>query len=366
MHRWLFLFLIGFFPLFAPAFSAQLKEKVSVASPGDYAVIKQNKTYTLLHLHSRIDSELIFEEISIAAHQVDQQSMHWKEWVANGAPGHTSWILYSVDLEYNAVTECFSFTRQTHLATHKIDAFFTTLLNIELDPLPVKERIQRGSPQKAGQVKRRQAWAPPQYIEGKRHPNPSYDVFTAVWPCDGSEIAGKKLVFYFDHNQPSFPFPYWMQARSGAIKYKMHAVDSGKHLKSPQQELPRRLPAFHPAIEKKEDQVVLTMQAPYYYKTFQLYAIDTTASPRITHSIPFELARNRETITLSIANNTLDTELISHHRYLLIAALKDEKCYAEHPRLFTWTKVKKQMAAATEFPKSEKKPAQSNAAHSPP
>lgn len=332
-----FVIFFGYLVFFlTPVFGMQLKEKISLSSPGDYTVICHKNTYTLLHLHSKDGEEVIFEEISIASHQVDKNCMDWKKWVSQYAPGHTSWILYSVDLEHNAVTECFSFNRHLHLKPDKIDKIFTKLLNLNLKVMPIEQQLQRSSVQKAGQVHKQKPWAPRQYVEGKRVPNPSYEVLTAVWPADGTELAGKHLVLYFDRKRPHFPFPYWIQARSGALKFKMHAVDSGKNLSSPQKNLPRRLPAFHAELKRENDALTFTLQAPYYYKKLQLYAIDTTVSPRTTHLIPSKMTRDKETVTLSVDEAILAAHLTAKHRYLWLAVAENHRHYAEYPHLFTY------------------------------
>ncbi len=320
-----------------PALSLHLSEKMLAASPGDYAVIQQNHHYTLIHFHSRTDNEIIFEEISAPAHQIDLSTIEWKEWVQQRAPGHTSWILYAIDNEQSSVTECFSLTRHAHLSREAINGFFSKLLRLNLALVPFQKRLQHGAPQKAGEVRKNKVWAPPLYIEGQKHQAPTYDVFRATWPRDGSKLAEQTLIFYFDATRPRFPFPSWIQTHHGPIKFKMHAIDSGSHLISPQEELPRRLPTFASAIRDNQKNLLLTLHAPLYYTHFALYAVDTSVSPRKTHAIPFALSRKGEVATLLIDKKELDNQFTVGHAYLWLAVPKEKHCYAEHPHLFTWT-----------------------------
>ena len=65
-----------------------------------------------------------------------------------------------------------------------------------------------------GEVESKKLWGPTLYRSGEKVNNPIYDVYETVWPDDDSELSGKRLTLYFDHNQPLFPFPYWMQLKT--------------------------------------------------------------------------------------------------------------------------------------------------------
>ncbi len=342
-----------------PVFSLQLSEKMRAASPGDYAVIHQHRHYTLLHVHSCTDSEIVFEEISAPAHQIDLATIEWKEWVQKRAPGHTSWILYAIERKQNRVTECFSLTRRAHLSKEAINGFFSKLLRLNLTLVPFQQRLQRSAPQKAGEVGQRKVWGPPLYVDGHTCQTPTYDVFHATWPRDGSKLSERTLVFYFDAARPRFPFPVWIQTHSGPIKFKMHAIDSGSGLTSPQKELPRRLPTFASAMKEDQHTLLLTLHAPLYYANFALYAIDTAVAPRKTHAIPFTFSRKSEVTTLLIDKKELENQFTPGHTYLWLAVPEERHCYAEHPHLFTWvppTQESEKPAA----PKLKKQAAQNN------
>ncbi|MCB1080418.1 MAG: hypothetical protein KDK69_01225 [Chlamydiia bacterium] len=315
-------------------FAFTLKEKFKEAEAGTYVVTEQNQLTSLLHLHTVSEDKLLFEEISIPSHQIHHAD--WKKWAENGAPGHTSWILYELDLNHSVITECYSLTRKAWVSTHEMDAFLLPLLTLNLNLLSEEERIQRGATPAPGQVGRG-PWAPPQIIEGKKIDSPQYDVYTALWPYDETDLSGKSIVLYFDKLHPQFPFPYWMQARDGGLKFKMRAVDSGTGMFSPISDIPRRSPSFTGGIRHEEGQVSLFLTIPTYYSQLKLYAIDLTENPRLTHAIPFEIERHKESVTLSIAEEKLAPIFSNDHEYLWIVASESSDVFVESPHLFKWT-----------------------------
>jgi hypothetical protein len=327
------LFLLFFLP-FSLCFGISLKEKFAQSKPGTYVVTEQNKTYTLLHVHTLTPDELLLEEISIPRHLVTTKD--WKKWVETGAEGHTSWILYAVDLVENQVTECYSFTRQAHLPIQSMDAFLTTLISLNLTFLPEEERLQTGPTSRPGEVGSSKPWGPPMMREGKKVQEASYDVYTSSWPQDQSELSGKKIVLYFDKDHGEFPFPYWMQAREGGLKFKIRATDSGIDLCSPKKSLPRRVPSFNGGMVKEGDKAYFNLNAPLYFHTLKLYAIDISVSPRLTISMPCMMKRDQEHITLEINLETLSEKLLQGHQYAWIVVSEEHDVYAEleQPTLF--------------------------------
>jgi len=327
------LFLVLLFP-FSMCFCLSLKEKFIQAEVGTFIVTEQNKTYTLLHVHSISPEELLLEEISIPSHLIT--SKDWKKWVETGAEGHTSWILYAIDLAENQVTECYSFTRQAHLPTDSMDAFLTTLLDLDLTFLPENERLQTGPTSRPGEVESSKPWGPPMMRDGKKIKEAAYNVYTSNWPQDKSELAGKKIVLYFDKDHKEFPFPYWMQAREGGLKFKIRATDSGKKLQSPKKSLPRRCPSFIGGMTKEKGSAFFTLSAPIYYHSFKLYAIDVSTNPRLTLSVTSIMKRDQDQVTLEVDESELLETLIHGHQYVWIAVSEEHDVYAEMPHPITF------------------------------
>ncbi len=327
MKRFLLLFLFSVHLLFG----ITLKDKFEGAEEGSYIVTEQNQLVSLLHLHTVRDGKLIFEEISIPLHQAKR--LEWKTWVEKGAPGNTSWILYELDLEKGCVTECYSLTRKAWIRTEEMNAFLVPLVSLELSVLSKGERFQKGATATPGKVGHR-PWGPPQVIGGKKIKDPEYDVYTTRWPHDESDLSDKPIVLYFDKARATFPFPYWMQVRDGALKFKMRALDSGTGLTSPFADIPRRKPFFTRSAQKTAGKVVLTLHSPTYYNDLELLAIDMSAEPRVTHLIPFEKKVDEETVTLSIDERKLETLLTPGHTHLWVVSSENPDIAVESPYPF--------------------------------
>ncbi|GAG25281.1 unnamed protein product, partial [marine sediment metagenome] len=252
--------------LLLPTFllSVTLKERFREGSNGDYIVIEQNKTYTLLNIHTKNEDEIILEEISIPSHLASSKEFKWKEWVRTGAAGHTSWIMYEVDFENDRITESYSFTRKAFASIDSNNSFLLSLLKISLDPIPRADRRRIGLAPPQGEEENRKLWNPPQYIEGKRIKKPAYDAFGAIWPKDNSELSEKEIELYFDQTHQNFPFPYWIQISGNSLSYKIRTLDSGKNLQSPFTELPRRAPTILGTLKKQENSYMLTVKCPSF------------------------------------------------------------------------------------------------------
>ena len=193
-----YLLVIFFFFIFQ-AHSMNLGEKFLSADEGTYIVSQQNQLVTLLHLHTKKEHKLLFEEVSIPLHQ--SKKITWSKWLEKGAPGHTSWILYEVDLQKNKVTECYSLNRKSWIPTEEMEAFLLPLISLDLTFLPEEDRLQTGPTMPPGAVERR-PWGPPQVFEGKKISSPEYAVYTAKWPQDHTDLSGKPIVLYFDPTRP--------------------------------------------------------------------------------------------------------------------------------------------------------------------
>ena len=312
-------------------FAFTLQEKFDQAEPGSYIVTEQNELVSLLHLHSKKDHRFLFEEVSTPFHQ--SKKIDWVEWIKKGAPGHTSWILYEVDTEKRCVTECYSLTRKAWIPTDEMDAFLIPLISLELHFLSEEDRLQKGATARPGTISSR-PWGPPQVRHGKKVKDPQYDVYTAKWPHDSSDLSGKQIVLYFDKNEEQFPFPYWLQARDGALKFKMRAVDSGTGLTSPCTDIPRRKISFSNAPHRENGKLYLSLSAPTYYDNLQLYAIDLTAEPKTTHVLSYEPKRKKERLSLLIDEEKLDQLFTKGHEYLWIISSEDSEYTIESPHTY--------------------------------
>jgi hypothetical protein len=90
------------------------------------------------------------------------------------------------------------------------DSFIASLLELSMQPLPAKELRRIGPEPLKGDPDTRQIWKPSFTLNGQKVPSVEFDVFRAIWPGDGSDLAGNTVDLYFDKNEQS-PFPAWIQ-----------------------------------------------------------------------------------------------------------------------------------------------------------
>lgn len=330
-----FLFLL-FFSLSTLSFAFQLKEKFLEGSVGSYVVTEQNKTTTLLHLHTLDGERAILEEISLPSHIAKKRKINWDEWVGQKAPQHSSWIMYEIDLKNNEILECYSFHQQAFLSTDTMQSFLVILLNLDLKTLPFSERKRIGPPPSSGEPDRRKLWVPIQKTEDKKRENRNYQVVKAIWPTDESELSGKTLELYFDKQNKGFPFPYWLQIIDGSLTFHMRAIDSGTGLISPYKELPRRIPFFIGGIKKEGSSFLLKIKMPRYYQEISLFATELDGVALKAHLIPCQLKREKELVTISVEEKILQETLKNKGRYLWTVDLKGLSYPLEMDHPFHW------------------------------
>lgn len=323
---------ISFFCLYSSLFSLTLKEKFQLASPGDYIVTEQNRVYSLLSLHKITKHTLIFEEISIPSHRLSSSKIDWKEWVQSKAPGHTSWIMYEIDLDRNEMIKCYSFSRNAFLSQEGSDSFLPTLIQLHLNALTNAERKKIGQPPAPGESDLRKVWKPIQYVEGKKMKNTSFDAYRTRWPQDTTELSQKHIDLYFDSNHLDFPFPYWVQISDSSLTFKLHTVDSGRQLNSPQKSFPRKPPEFLGTPQKMGSIYRLNLKAPSYFGPFHLFAVDISSSPQQSIQIPFQTqtSSNTSLCCIDIQEESVIQYLEKDHAYIWVAISQDDPdLYAE-------------------------------------
>lgn len=224
------LLFILIFPLIC--FGQSLKERFYKANPGDYVVTLQAKNYSFLRVHSLKPPILVLEEISIPEEANKSSPIKWKEWAANGAPGHTSWILYEIDLEKNQLVKCYSKKKMALIYPEEADYLFPKFLNLPLRRLNDDERKKVGPAPQDGEIDRRKLWNPSLVMDGKKITKPEFEVLQAKWPNDESPLSSCFVEFYLDQNN-SFPFPYWIDIKSSHYVFKVQVVDSGRGYEQP-------------------------------------------------------------------------------------------------------------------------------------
>jgi hypothetical protein len=227
-----------------------LRDNLKRAHPGDYIVTAQNKNYTLLHVYNRSDKDLTLEEITVPIKKYPPYIGSWKQWIQQQAPGNTSWIMYTLDLNTGKMTEFYSVTNHKWYDTREADSFLNTLLNIPFSLISLEDRRRVGFPTLPGMTDNRPFWQPKMVFEGREVPGVWFDAWTTRWPKDGSDLADKTIEVFIPQESNKYPsyFPYWLQISGLIGKAKIRIIDSGSHMKSPTPPIESRRP---PVINKK-------------------------------------------------------------------------------------------------------------------
>lgn len=243
--RLVFCFLLLTSALFG---SLQLKERLKTAIPGSYLVTLQGKNIVVLIMAENDQTTLRIDEITLPASAA--KGLVWKDWLESGAPGNSSWISSSIDLESGSFIESFSYTFSGWIDRTKSNPFFTKLLNLSFEPLPDKKRKRIGSGQPA--------WVPPTLFEGTLYRDVNHSVWVAKWPRDQSELSKKRLEVYLPEEEPLLGFfPTWVEVEGGIGKARLRVIDSGKDLRSPQFRPPHRSLQSHSPFEHPDEGLTL-------------------------------------------------------------------------------------------------------------
>lgn len=204
-----------------------LRDNLKDAQKGDYLVTVHNKNYTMIVISDKKDRSLFVQEITIPHQRLPDQAGSWKSWVESGAPNHTSWVSFKIDLDTGALQDMYSFSHQNWIQISETDNLFSTLINMPFHPLPARQRRYVGTSDG-----RRKLWHPKMVVDGQVVPGVTFDAWFSCWPQDQSPLAGKTIQIYIP--QPGQPysgyFPYWMNIKGTVGKTQLRIVDSGSGL----------------------------------------------------------------------------------------------------------------------------------------
>lgn len=316
-----------------------MQQKFAHAHEGDFVVTAQESNYSLLFIRSITADTLLLEEISAPERQIDLKKIDWKEWATQKAPGHTSWTLFEIDRKTGKLVECFSFSRNGWLYVEESEQFLARLMSLPLHAVPIAERRKVGAATDVENDDHRPVWNPPLVVEGKKIPKAAFDVMKAQWPDDGSRLKLCTIELYFAQEDPTFPFPYWLEVHSPHYTFKMRAVDSGHALISPMTgSMPHRSPHILGTTQKGKDQWELNISTPPYFHKLNLYVIDLTGESKAAIPIPFRfLPLQREEAVLEISPKDLQKVLHDQHRYRwVIVPEGSADSYVESEEIFTY------------------------------
>ncbi len=217
-------FLISFTPFCVE--TSILTEKLSKGKYGDYVVYQVDKWIHCLHVLEVQKNILKFEEITIPVSK--KPMLTWKNWKNQNAPGHTAWNVYTLDIEKGKIISAYDAITLHHFPTDDLSSFIVDLMRSTLNPTPMIDRKKIG-PEPLEGLDTRSLWNPPCYFFGKKVKKPEYDVYSARWKNDDTPLTGKIVDAYFLHEEPSFPFPVWIQIRDSAdTRFNIIELDAGR------------------------------------------------------------------------------------------------------------------------------------------
>lgn len=212
-----------------------LRDNLMRAKPGDYLVTAQGNHCALLLIRDKTKTTLTIEEVTIPGERFPKELGSWRQWVENGAPGHTAWVVYEIAPGSGEMHKFFSFTKNGWCDIADGDNFLGTLLNLRLVRMDASSRRRVGPMPREGCKDQRPFWNPRVVVEGQTIKDVPFNSWKTRWPKDGSELSGKTIEVYLPKDGDKYPsyFPYWLQIGGVIGKAKVRIIDSGFSLRSP-------------------------------------------------------------------------------------------------------------------------------------
>jgi len=280
------------------------------APKGTYTVFEQSGVVSVLLVKQHIPSYLILEEITVPSRRAPKPGSY-KKWVEKKAPGHSSWVSYMLNTTSGTIEEMYSYTQEKWYSPESADALFGTLVGLHFAPVPVADQRKIGPAPDGSEEDRRKLWKPPLVRDGKSVRERAFEVFSAKWPKDGSDISGKEVEVYLDRNDTAFPFPYWIQVIDTAMTYKLRAVDSGYGLNSPYAQTPMRPVRPVSPLKKEGDSLRIVLYAQQYHLPLKIRVLNTRNGE--VHTLEhFSMDRpTQSTLSLSVSQKELKKAGIS-------------------------------------------------------
>lgn len=210
-----------------------LSKKLENAKPGHYILSEQNGNYSMLLVRENNSQKLLLEEITIPRKELNLKKRSGKEWLAKGAPGNTSWILYKLDLKSKKIDYAFSHTRHSKLYLDQGEHYLAQLLSLPMKKMQNHKRKKIGIEPAPGEADTRAVWNPPKMALGKPIKGHPFDAWHGTWKKDGSQLSNCGIDLYFDAQESDFPFPHWIEIASAHYNFKMRVMESGNDAQSP-------------------------------------------------------------------------------------------------------------------------------------
>jgi len=215
-----------------------LVDRLQRAQIGDYIVTAVDNTYTALVVTEKHNHQMTIEEITIPAARLKRTGSPWrgwKQWIECGAPGNTSWVMYTIHCSTGQIKTFFSYTKNSWGNMSPAENFLSKLLNLRMVKVPLNERKKVGHKPPEGVPDNRPYWQPRVTFEGQEVYDAEFEAWRTRWPRDCTELSGKTITVFVPKDDKKYPsyFPYWLEVRGMLGKAKVRIIDSGKNLRSP-------------------------------------------------------------------------------------------------------------------------------------
>jgi len=308
-------------------FAFSIKDRLANSLEGDYLVAKHGKTITLIRIAKNANDKVLLEEISAPISLVKEKD--WPTWVSEHAPGHTSWIMYEIDLISSNILESYSFSRGAWLKPNNEENLLISLSKLTLKKVPLERQKKIGPPPLDGETDHRRSWTPPMIIHHEKVEKPEFDILQTKWPDDQTELSGKEIQLYFDKKKEFF-FPFWIEVLTDHIALTLKVIDAGHNLSSPKKDIPRRPLEFLSKPKKTKSGVILILRRPVYYNKIQLFTVLQENKVKKVIEIPFkEVSLQGEKLIIEVSNETLKNHLEKNHYYKWIIKPSGSKTISE-------------------------------------
>lgn len=210
-----------------------LRENLKKAHKDDFIVTAANKNLTVLHIDDIQENRITIEEITVAENRKIPQMYAWESWVAQGAPYHTSWMMYEIDLKNGQILRSYSFTKHCWMKVTDGNHFLSKLLNLRFVKIDEENRKRVG---RGPNRLERPLWQPQMIVNGQRLSGVEFDAWKTLWPRDGGDLSGKLIEVYLPKEDSKYPsyFPYWLEISGFVGGAKIRIIDSGHGMQSPQ------------------------------------------------------------------------------------------------------------------------------------
>lgn len=333
----LFILSLLFSLIASPLFSLSLKERFLKAKAGSYIVIESQDLLTLMRIHSVKEEFLYLEEISTPAQSLPAKEKNWNNWIAKKAPSHSSWLLYEIDLEKATLSSCYDIDQNTHIDITNQPSFLATLMNLKLTELTKENRKKIGPRPSEDSADNRKIWNPPKIVEGKKIASYPFEAFRTSWPSDGSELSSRTIDVYLDENDPSFPFPYWIEIGDTHNVLKIRVVDSGINTSFFLKTFPHKPLAIKAISLDVQKGLEIDLDKGPSLTKFQLLAFTKELPEHFTIPLPHTTKMENGELKILVEKNMLQNHLISNLSYqFIVIPIEAPEAQVESRQSFLW------------------------------